>query len=81
MKTITLFLTLLLFTQRSFAGDSSLSGYLKDKSNGEALIGASVYVNELARGAVTNSMVFTPSRFLLENTRLHTRIWATRPKP
>ncbi len=36
----------------------TLSGYIKDKSNGEALIGASVYVNSLKTGAITNEYGF-----------------------
>jgi len=32
----------------------TLSGYVKDKSNGEALIGATVYVKEISAGASTN---------------------------
>ncbi|MBK7381925.1 MAG: carboxypeptidase-like regulatory domain-containing protein [Flavobacteriales bacterium] len=32
----------------------TISGYVKDVSNGEALIGANVYVKETLRGAATN---------------------------
>jgi hypothetical protein len=32
----------------------TLSGYIKDKKNGEALIGATVYINELKTGSSTN---------------------------
>lgn len=32
----------------------TVSGYLKDASNGEALIGATVYVNEIASGTISN---------------------------
>lgn len=32
----------------------TVSGYIKDASNGEALIGATVYIKELATGATTN---------------------------
>ena len=32
----------------------TISGYVKDKSNGEMLIGATVYIKELKTGAVTN---------------------------
>jgi hypothetical protein len=42
----------------SFASDATLSGYLKDKTNGEALIGATVFVNELNTGVVTNPYGF-----------------------
>lgn len=36
----------------------TISGFIKDASNGEALIGASVYIDELKSGAVTNSYGF-----------------------
>ncbi|RYC68365.1 TonB-dependent receptor [Spirosoma sordidisoli] len=36
----------------------TISGYIKDASNGEGLIGVSVYVKETATGAVTNSYGF-----------------------
>ena len=35
-----------------------LSGYLNDESNGEALIGATVYVDELKQGVVSNPYGF-----------------------
>lgn len=40
------------------AQNITLSGYLKDSSNGEALIGATVYVEELQQGAVSNTYGF-----------------------
>jgi len=36
----------------------ALSGYMKDKSNGEGLIGATAYIQELKTGVVTNSYGF-----------------------
>jgi hypothetical protein len=33
---------------------ATLSGYLKDSSNGEALIGATIYIKSLSTGATTN---------------------------
>lgn len=36
----------------------TLSGYVKDASNGEALIGATVYVKELKKGTFTNNYGF-----------------------
>jgi len=36
----------------------TVSGYVKDAANGEGLIGVSVYVRELATGAVTNNYGF-----------------------
>ncbi len=36
----------------------TLSGYLKDKKNGETLIGATVYIKEIKKGIVTNPYGF-----------------------
>lgn len=36
-------------------GTVTISGYVKDASNGEALIAANVYLKEIKRGAVTNA--------------------------
>ncbi len=36
----------------------TISGYIKDASNGEALIGATAYVSEIANGAVSNAYGF-----------------------
>ncbi len=36
----------------------TLSGYLKDAANGEALIGATIYIEELKQGAVSNTYGF-----------------------
>ncbi len=54
MKTTVLLIMLFLSTLFSYAKQATLSGYLKDKDNGEALIGATIYVNELNAGAVSN---------------------------
>jgi hypothetical protein len=40
------------------AGRYAISGYVKDAENGEALIGATVYIQELKTGAVTNAYGF-----------------------
>ena len=32
----------------------TISGYIKDVSNGEALIGATVFVNEISNGVISN---------------------------
>lgn len=58
MKTIVLFLMLLLVNLSSFGKQAVLSGYLKDKNNGEALIGATVFVNELNTGVASNPYGF-----------------------
>ncbi len=49
----------------------TISGYIKDASNGESLIGATVYVKELATGAQTNvygfySITLSPGQYSLE---------------
>jgi hypothetical protein len=40
------------------AQKATISGYVKDSSNGEGLIGASVYIKELKTGNVTNTYGF-----------------------
>ncbi len=40
------------------AGRFTISGYIRDAENGEALIGATVYIQELKTGAVTNPYGF-----------------------
>jgi CarboxypepD_reg-like domain/TonB dependent receptor/TonB-dependent Receptor Plug Domain len=42
----------------SFSQDFTINGYVKDAANGEALIGATVYVKPLNDGAVTNEYGF-----------------------
>ena len=45
--------------QRTVSAEKyTISGYIKDAANGEGLIGVSVYVKELATGAVTNNYGF-----------------------
>lgn len=41
--------------EENLAGKYNLSGYVKDKASGEELIGATIIIKELNRGAVTNS--------------------------
>lgn len=55
-KTFTLFL--LFCSIQGFSQDFTLSGTIKDNSNGEDLIGVSVYVKELQLGAQTNAYGF-----------------------
>ncbi len=58
MKQLSIILLLLILTMPGIAevaGLVTLSGYLKDKANGEALIGATVFVPELKTGVITNS--------------------------
>ena len=51
-------LLLLLLPSLSFSQQFTLNGYVKDATNGEALIGATVYVKSLNDGAVTNEYGF-----------------------
>lgn len=53
-----------------FAQKVTLSGYVKDASNAEELIGVTVYVEELKNGAITNpygfySLTLTPGKYTL----------------
>ncbi|HAH22691.1 MAG TPA: hypothetical protein DCL77_02815 [Prolixibacteraceae bacterium] len=58
MKQFSIFILLLILSLPGFAGIVTLSGYLKDKANGEALIGASVYIPDLKTGVSTNPYGF-----------------------
>jgi hypothetical protein len=55
-----LFTTVLFLYDDSVFGQSkyTVSGYIKDASNGEALIGASVYIREASTGSTTNAYGF-----------------------
>ena len=54
MKQFSIFILLLIITLPGFAQMVTLSGYLKDKANGEALISASVYIPQLKTGVTSN---------------------------
>jgi CarboxypepD_reg-like domain/TonB-dependent Receptor Plug Domain len=57
MKQVTFILVTLIISPTLFCDaqtKATLSGYIKDASNGEALIGATIFVKELASGASTN---------------------------
>lgn len=61
MKQISILLLLVILVMPGFAeitGLVTLSGYLKDKANGEALIGATVYIPQLKTGVITNPYGF-----------------------
>lgn len=58
MTKIKLLLLFLLFTSGVFAQKVTLSGYLRDGQSGEALIGATVYIEELKQGTATNAYGF-----------------------
>ncbi|MCW5910641.1 MAG: TonB-dependent receptor [Cyclobacteriaceae bacterium] len=53
MRSFLLFILLLPFGLMA-QNRATLSGYIKDSANGEALIGATVYIRSLATGATTN---------------------------
>ncbi len=57
-KIITLFCCLafsfFLFAENSLAQKYSISGYIKDAENGEALLGATIYVQEIMGGTTSN---------------------------
>ena len=58
-KLNTLLLLMILFTNISFAQKNiTLSGYVKDASSGEELIGATIYIEELKSGSITNPYGF-----------------------
>ncbi|MCY1722919.1 TonB-dependent receptor [Prolixibacteraceae bacterium Z1-6] len=58
MRKITVLLLWLVCIFAAEAQNITLSGYLKDASNGEALIGATVYIKELKQGTTTNAYGF-----------------------
>lgn len=58
MKQFKILIIFILISFQGFTASVTLSGYLKDKANGEALIGASVYFPELKTGGITNSYGF-----------------------
>lgn len=58
MQSVGLCLLMLLGASLTYAQKSTLSGYVKDASNGEVLLGASIYLAELQNGAVTNEYGF-----------------------
>jgi outer membrane receptor for ferrienterochelin and colicin len=58
MKQFSILFLLLILSVPGFSAMVTLSGYLKDKANGEALIGATVYIQALKTGVITNSYGF-----------------------
>ncbi len=54
IRSVFIFLILLLVFPTVAQDKFTLSGYLKDAANGESLIGATVYIPELSSGTVTN---------------------------
>ena len=50
-----LLLTILIYSSQLIAQDKfTLNGYIKDKANGETLIGATIFVEEITGGAISN---------------------------
>lgn len=58
MKQLITLLLLFALTFPVLAEKVTLSGYLKDKANGEGLIGATVYIADLKTGVITNPYGF-----------------------
>lgn len=58
MKQFILILLLSILSLPGIAEMVTLSGYLKDKANGEALIGATIYIPALKTGVITNPYGF-----------------------
>lgn len=58
MKQLITILLLLMLSFPGLASTVTLSGYLKDKANGEALIGATIYIPDLKTGVITNPYGF-----------------------
>jgi hypothetical protein len=58
MKQFKILILLIIISLQGFSANVTLSGYLKDKANGEGLIGASVYFPQLKTGVITNSYGF-----------------------
>ncbi len=51
-------ITLVSMAQNAGSGKHTISGYIKDASNGESLLAASVYVVEIGKGTTTNEYGF-----------------------
>jgi hypothetical protein len=54
MKRILVILKMMLISFQVFGQTFTISGYMKDKTNGEGLIGATAYIEELGTGVVSN---------------------------
>lgn len=58
MKNLALLISINLFWIFSFSQKASISGYVTDASNGEALIGCKVYLPSIKNGVLTNNYGF-----------------------
>ncbi len=58
MKQIFLITVILFFVQPAYSQNATISGYIKDKKNGEALIGATCYFPDLKKGITSNEYGF-----------------------
>jgi len=58
MKQFSIIIFLVFLSLAGIATNVTLSGYLKNKANGEALIGATVYVSKLKTGVIANAYGF-----------------------
>ena len=65
-----LFIVLLAFNAQA-QSKFTISGYIKDAANGEALIGATVYIKETGTGAITNEYGFYSLTLPAESYTLH----------
>ena len=70
IKRTVLYFLIILILLPATAQRHTISGYVKDMSNGEMLIGASVFVKDSYTGAVTNSYGFyslslKPDKYIL----------------
>ncbi len=54
MKQIILFFIILFLSQQTFAQTATVSGHIKDRKNGEALIGATCYFPDIKKGITSN---------------------------
>lgn len=58
MKHFSLLLLILITGLTIFAQNATISGYIKDQANGEALIGATCYIPEIKKGITSNEYGF-----------------------
>ena len=58
MKQIFLIITFLCLIYSGFSSTVTISGYIKDSKNGEALIGATCYIPEVQNGTISNQYGF-----------------------
>jgi hypothetical protein len=73
MRFLTLSALFLLFCSHAFSQEYTLSGYVKDNSNGQTIPGASVYANEIPeKGSTTNAKGYY--KFILPEGTYHLHV-------